>query len=116
MFCKRDKDQMEYTSNLDWGNDAITQVKESKINYVKNKTLHTKEDANNTFLFSVNIPAPENINLPNIYVLEKWQKPRIWVNGRHSKIEKAEEEAYSNYKKILNANTLFYKKLSVFKN
>lgn len=106
MYSK--KTEIEYSSSKDWGEDAIVKIKESEINYLKYKNLYSKKDNKDKYLFAANVQIPESINLPNIFILEKWQRPRIWITGRGKKIEIAEDDAYNNFQKIKSCSHDFY--------
>ena len=98
MYAKNN--EVNYKCKLHWGKNSISKVRESNIYNVKDKNLTVKKDEDNQYLFAVNINIPDNVNMENIYVMDEWQKPRVWITGRGQCPEKAENDASDNFYKV----------------
>ena len=99
--------EIDYDCKFDWGSDSLIKVRQSDINFIQNKTLKCKQDKENKYLFAVNLNIPDSLDMADIFVMDKWQKPRIWVTGRASCPEKAEANAVRNLEKIKSCNHHF---------
>lgn len=92
-------DSTYYECQMGWSEGCTFQIKDSEINYRKDRSLLQKTDIENKFMFASLCPAPENIIVTDVFVLGKWQRPKVWMVGRGRSIGEAESAAFEQYAK-----------------
>ncbi len=99
-----DHEEGKYDCQKQWLPDSYFKISSSNISYIKEGRIKTKKDPTYKYLFAVLHPVSDNIKIPDSYIFEKWQRPRMWVTGYGRDIQESEAAAYVKYCKISQCN------------
>lgn len=93
-------DSTYYECQMGWSDGCTFQIKDSEINYRKDRSVLQKTDSENRFMFASLCPTPESITSPDVFVLGKWQRPKVWMVGRGKSIREAEAAAFEKHSEV----------------